>query len=343
MPGGGKFRGFVIQGYSTFLAAFLILTAATPDPVSAAASRYRAYRTPEPIVLDGKPDEAVWARVPKTAQLTLATAHGENTVPTRADSAANLYAKAVWDGTAVYFYFWVDERNLWSRRTGRDALGFWMENAVEIYFDDIGDNKRFLEVNMALNGSITDIYNEIKYSGTGSNTVLGYDVAGIATGVAVKGTLCTTYSASEPCNKDLDTGFGLEVKIPFASLKSIGPTHIDVMGADFHAPPRNGDSCRINLFYTSCAPKTTEPDNKDRVNYAWETAVGDDFHETSKFGTMTFVDTVLAPVSHVAGGDGGVADRRLEGRARVVRGSTNVAGQIRRRLPIFRFGERSIP
>jgi hypothetical protein len=317
------------QGNATSLAAFLILIAATPNPVSAAAGlHYRAYRTSEPIVLDGKPDEAVWSRVPKTAQLKLATAHGANIVPTHADSAANLYAKAVWDGTAVYFYFWVDEQYMWNRRAGRDTLGFWMENSLEIYFDDIGDNKRLLECNLALNGSVTDIYNENKYSGTVSNTVLGYDVAGIATGVAVQGTLCTTYGAAAPCNKDLDTGFGMEVKIPFASLKAIGPARIDVMGADFHAPPRNLDSCRINLFYTSCAPKTTEPDNKDRVNYAWETAVGDDFHETSKFGTMTFVDTVLTGViTRVVRGDDAVAGRRLESRGGVLDGSTDMAGR----------------
>ena len=316
--------------FTRSLGAFFIVTAAACGSVSAAAAHYRAYRTSEPIVLDGKPDEAVWARVPKTAQLTLATVHGENIVPTHADSAANLYAKAVWDGTALYLYFWIDEPYLWNRRTGRDMLGFWMENAVEIYFDDIGDNKRFLEVNMALNGSITDIYNEIKYSGTGSNTVLGYDVAGIATGVAVKGTLCTTYNASSSCNKDLDTGFGIEVKIPFAPLKAIGPANIDVMGAGFHAPPRNLDSCRINLFYTSCAPKATEPDNKDRVNYAWETAVGDDFHETSKFGTMTFVDTVLTGVvTRVAGGDGVVAGHRKDGRSGVLGVSRNMLGRIK--------------
>ncbi|MDB5051315.1 MAG: hypothetical protein JWO30_4386, partial [Fibrobacteres bacterium] len=228
-------------------------------------------------------------------------------------------------------YFWVDEQYMWNRRAGRDTLGFWMENSLEIYFDDIGDNKRFLEVNMALNGSITDIYNENKYSGTVNNTVLGYDVAGIATGVAVKGTLCTTYGGSAPCNKDVDTGFGLEVKIPFASLKAIGPARIDVMGADFHAPPRNLDSCRINLYYTSCAPKTTEPDNQDRVNYAWETAVGNDFHETSKFGTMTFVDTVLTgEISTVVRGAGTVAGRRLERCCGVMEGPMNMMGRWNR-------------
>jgi hypothetical protein len=318
--------------FTSSLGAFFILTAAACGTVSAAASvHYRAYRTPEPIVLDGKPDEAVWSRVPKTAQLTLAPVQSGNAVPTHADSAAHVYAKAVWDGTAVYFYFWVDEQYMWNRRIGRDTLGFWLENALEIYLDDIGDNKQFLESNLALNGSITDIYNEYKYSGTANNTVLGYDIAGIATGVAVQGTLCTTYSASAPCNKDLDTGFGMEVKIPFASLKAIGPTRIDVMGANFHAPPRNLDSCRINLFYTSCAPKATEPANQDRVNYAWDTDVGNDFHETSKFGTMTFVDSVLTgDVTHLIRGAGAAAGGRWETCCKVMEGSTNMAGRWNR-------------
>lgn len=309
----------MMRGSKRSLGAFFMVIATACGTDSQAASlHYRAYRTSEPILLDGKPDEAVWARVPETARLALATVHGANTLPTHADSIANIFAKAVWDEAALYFYFWVDERYLWNRRIGRDTLGFWMENAVEIYFDAIGDNKRFLECIMAPNGSITDIYNENKYSGTGSNTVLGYDVAGITTGVSVKGTLCTTYGASSPCNKDVDTGFGLEVKIPFASLKAIGPARIDVMGTGFHLPPRNLDSCRINLFYTSCAPKATEPDNLDRVNYAWDTSLGNDFHETSKFGTMTFVDTVLTGSSHVFRGAGIMAGRRLEGRFNLV-------------------------
>lgn len=289
--------------------------------IAAAPLNYRAYKTPEPIILDGKPDEAVWSRVTKTAQLNLATAHGTNVVPTRADSAANIYAKAVWDATAVYFYFWVDEQYVWNRRSGRDTLGYWMENALEVYLDDNGDNKRFIEINFTPNGSITDIYNEVKYSGTGGNTVLGYDVAGIAAGVSVKGTLCTTFISVSPCNKDLDTGFGLEVQLPFASLKAIGPPRIDVMGADFRSPPRNLDSCRINLYYTSTAPKATEPTNLDRVNYAWETSLGDDFHETSKYGTMTFVDTALTGGVSISGKSAGAAAGRRS------QGGWNMAGR----------------
>ena len=290
----------------------------------AALPHYRAYKTPDPIVLDGKPDEAVWSRVPKAAQLNLATAHGADAVPTRADSAANIQAKAVWDANALYFYFWVDEQYVWNRRSGRDTLGYWMENALEIYLDDVGDNQRFIEINMAPNGSITDIYNETKYSGVGSNTVSGFDVAGIATAVSVKGTLCATFSASSPCNKDLDSGFGLEVKLPFASLKAIGPASIDVMGAGFRVPPRNLDSCRINLYYTGSAPKATEPTNKDRINYAWETSLGDDFHETSKYGTMTFVDSALTGgVSVSSPGAAKMAGRRTAWKHRNLAGRWN--------------------
>src|SRR5437868_6214942 len=127
------------NGFAGSSAVFSILMAAACGTVCAATSfHYRAYRTSEPIVLDGTPDEAVWSRVPKTAQLTLATVQGDNAILTDADSAANIHAKAVWDGTAVYFYFWVDEQYMWNRRTGRDTLGFWMENALEIYIDDIG-------------------------------------------------------------------------------------------------------------------------------------------------------------------------------------------------------------
>lgn len=276
-------------------------------PDAADTYRYRAYRSPDPIVLDGKPDEAVWSRVPETARLKLATVHGDNAIPTRADSSAAIYAKAVWDATALYVFFKVGERHVWYRRSGRDSLGFWMENAVEIYLDDIGDNQRILEINFAPDGSITDIYNATKYSGTGSNTVLGYDVAGIAVGVSVEGTLCATFSASAPCNQDTDAGFGVEVKLPFASLKAIGPPRIDILGSGMRAPPRHLDSCRLNLFYTSCPPKATAPDNLDRINYAWEPSAGNDFHETSKYGTLILVDSALS---------GGVPVRKGGGAAR---------------------------
>lgn len=314
----------------SWVAFFIWAVAACTTASEAAALNYRAYKTSEPIVLDGKPDEAVWSRVSQTAKLSLALVHGTNAVQTSADRSANIHAKAVWDGTALYLYFWVDEKHVWNRRTGRDILGYWMENALEIYLDDIGDNKRFIECNLTPNGSITDIYNEDKYSGTGSNTVMGYDVAGIAVGVAVQGTLCATFSSSASCNQDLDTGFGLEVKLPFASLKAIGPARIDVLGANFHSPPRNLDSFRFNLYYTSCPPKATEPNNLDRINYAWETAVGDDFHETSKFGTLTLVDTVLTGASQVARGAGALVDGRLEGCCGVGDGAMNLLGRWNR-------------
>jgi hypothetical protein len=290
------------------------------------AYHYRAYRTPEPIILDGKADEAVWARAPETARLRLATVQGGHAVPTHADSVADIHAKVVWDGTAAYFLFRVEERNVWDRRNGRDTLGFWMENAVEIYLDDTGDDRRFLEINLAPNGSITDIYNENKYSGVGDHTVLGYDVAGIAVGVDVRGSLCATYAAAAPCNADADSGFGLEVKLPFAALKAIGPDRIDVMGPGFHAPARNLDSCRVNLFYTSCAPKATEPDNLDRVNYAWDLEAGNDFHETSKYGTLTFIDSALAPPLRLKTGVGPRAGRGAGFHRRNVAGRRRASG-----------------
>ncbi len=254
---------------------------------------YHAYKTNERITLDGKPDEPVWSHVNSVMKLSLASGQGSNAVVTHADSISNIFCKAVWDSASVFFYVWVDEKTVWNQRKGRDTLGFWMENAVEIYLDDIGDNKNFMECDLAPNGSITDIFNAAKYSGTGNNTVLGYDIAGIATGVWVRGTLASTYSLAAPENTDKDSGFGMEIKIPFASLKQIGPSHIDIMGNNFHTPPHNNDSCRVNLFYTSCPPKAGIPDNNDRVNFAWDTDVGIDFHETSKFGSMFFIDSLL--------------------------------------------------
>jgi hypothetical protein len=278
-----------------FLWGLLLLFATCKSLVFAAnLYTYRVYKTDGRISVDGKAEEPVWSNVKSTMMLSLVAGQGSTAKLTHADSIATIYAKAIWDSANVYFYFWVDEQYIWNHRKGRDTLGFWMENAVEIYFDDIGDNKNFMECNLAPNGSITDIFNAAKYSGTANNTVIGYDIDDIATGVMVQGTICTTYTLTAPYNNDKDTGFAMEVKIPFASLKHIGPSRIDIPGKNFHTPPHNLDSFRINLYYSSCAPKATVPNNNDRVNYAWNTTVGSDFHETSKFGTMIFIDSLIS-------------------------------------------------
>ena len=259
----------------------------------AALPVFQVYKTNQAITLDGKPTEAIWDKVDSVMRIKIIKTSG---TPTANDTSAVLFAKVLFDSTRLYFYFWVDEKYLWDTITGYDAWGLWNQKVAEVFIDDSGDDKNFVEYNFGINGAVADFFGKQKYyanaeAAVGSdqrNCVFQYN-SHPGVGIYKKGTLANTGNPLSPFNTDIDTGFGMEIAIPLDSLKRFGPAtaRVDVLGPKFHVPPRNRDSLRVNLYYAGRKPGT-----QNNLFWEWSTAAAADFHDTKNFGKFYFIDTV---------------------------------------------------
>ncbi len=269
---------------------------------NALPSKYTVYKTNEPILLDGKANEPIWSKVDSTARVTFFTS--ENPGPDSLKNRGGATVKMLWDTVNLYLFISVKEKKLWNRIKGRDVWGLWLEKTIEFFIDDSGDNKDFVEMNFAANNSITDIYQPQPYYAFAGDTtrlpgsptkdacVKDYN-ADIRMGVdLVNTTLCNGFSTDSLCNQDIDSLFNLEIAIDLASLQRFGPNQVNVLGNNFHVPPHNRDSLKANLYYTGVNPSPVKSMQRDF--FGWSLDAGVDFHKTSAYGTLVFVDT-LAP------------------------------------------------
>ena len=103
-------------------------------------AHYTCYRTPEPIVIDGKLNEQAWEIVPKSPRFVDVITGGPALFDTR--------CALLWDDDYLYVGFWVEEPYVRAELTERDAIIF-SENDVEVFIDG-GDAYYEFELN-ALN------------------------------------------------------------------------------------------------------------------------------------------------------------------------------------------------
>jgi hypothetical protein len=103
-------------------------------------ARYTCLRTPEPLAVDGRLDEAAWQRAPRSPRFV--------EVVTGTPALYDTRCAMLWDDEYFYVGFWVEEPYVRAEFTERDSIIF-MENDLEIFIDG-GDAYYEFEMN-ALN------------------------------------------------------------------------------------------------------------------------------------------------------------------------------------------------
>ncbi len=96
----------------------------TGGPYNQNLAHYTAYRTPAPILLDGKLNKPVWDRAP-VSQPFVDIVTGE---PAWFDTRVRI----LWDDTCLYFAFSAEETNVQATFTTRDSK-IWFDNDLEIF------------------------------------------------------------------------------------------------------------------------------------------------------------------------------------------------------------------
>jgi hypothetical protein len=112
----------------------------------AAQPLYRAYRTREPLTIDGRLAERAWQMAPKSPRFVDVATGGPGLYESR--------AAVLWDERALYVGFWLEEPYVRAKMTERDALIF-LENDAEVFIDG-GDTYYEFEINAL--GTIYEVF-----------------------------------------------------------------------------------------------------------------------------------------------------------------------------------------
>jgi hypothetical protein len=194
------------------IAALIVTSANVSAQTAPAADRfppkpqpenYVCYRTPTPIVVDGKLDEEAWAKVPWTQYFR------DIQGSVKPDPQFKTRVKVLWDDENIYFAAQLEEPHVWAKLMQRDTI-IYFDNDFEIFIDPDGDTHQYYEFEVNAFGTPWDLLMTKPYR-DGGLPIFGWDIAGLQVGVHVDGTI------NDP--SDTDEGWSLEIVMPLAALR----------------------------------------------------------------------------------------------------------------------------
>ena len=243
-------------------------------PIEWSPPRYLCLRAGELLEIDGRLDEAAWARAPWTADFI------DIEGPSRPPPRFTTRARMLWDDTFFYLAAEMKEPHLWATLTERDSVIF-QDNDFEVFIDPDGDTYRYVELEINALGTEWDLLLPKPYrdGGLADNA---FDLAGLETAIHLEGTL------NDP--SDLDRGWTVEMAIPWEALAEA----VGVPG-----PPRPGDRWRVNFsrvqwrtriengtYVKLTDPRTGEPMAED--NWVWSAQGLVNMHYPEMWGIVQF-------------------------------------------------------
>ena len=179
---------------------------------------YQCRKTAEIMLVDGLAKEAMWKNLTPVSFVS----------NTNELLKASSWFKAAWDNDYLYFYFWMDDKDLTGKMTERDAH-LWNEEVMEIFLNADCNPKTYYEFEWNPLNTLLDLY--VLNPGRSREVIRqwwSWDCRGIKSAVKLEGTLNN--------NADLDKGWALEVAIPFTEIQS-APNN----------PPLPGDVWKFDL------------------------------------------------------------------------------------------------
>ena len=238
---------------------------------------YVCYRTPSPLAVDGRLDEAAWEATPWTTDFV--DIEGATAPVPRFRTRA----KMLWDDERFYVAARLEEPDLWATLTQRDTVVYY-DNDFEIFIDPDGDTHRYYEVEVNALETVWDLMLATPYR-DGGPALDAWDVRGMEVGVHRAGTL------NDP--SDTDTAWTIEMSLPWRILEEAAP---------HNGPPHDGERWRVNVsrvqwqhavqngrYTKNTDPETGEPLPED--NWVWSPQGAIDMHRPEHWGVVQFTAT----------------------------------------------------
>ncbi|MHB1560155.1 MAG: carbohydrate-binding family 9-like protein [Isosphaeraceae bacterium] len=249
-------------------AGFAPPTASPKGTAHPAPKGYVCFRTDRPIQVDGKLDDADWAKAAWTDEFQ----DIEGNV--RPKPRFRTRAKMLWDNEYFYVAAQLEEPHVWGTLTKHDSVIFH-DNDFEIFIDPDGDNHEYYELEINALNTEWDLFLGKPYR-NGGPAVNEWEIPGLKTGVHVAGTM------NNPSDKD--EGWSVEFAIPWKVLAQY---------AHRPAPPRDGDQWRVNFSrvewqHTIADGKYRKVPNTHEDNWVWSPQWAIDMHRPEHWGFVQF-------------------------------------------------------
>jgi hypothetical protein len=175
--------------------------------IAFAPRHYICQRRLGALRIDGRLDEAAWARAPWSEEF------GDIVGPGKPAPRLRTRVKLLWDDRCLYIGAELDEPDVWATLRTRDAV-IYQDNDFEVFIDPDGDSQLYYELEINALNTVWDLLLAKPYR-DGGPAINGWDLQGLQSAVHVDGTL------NRP--GDRDRGWQVELALPWESLKECAP------------------------------------------------------------------------------------------------------------------------
>jgi len=253
-----------------------ILTKIPVLDINFVPEKYLAYKTEEPIIVDGDLTDGEWGKVPWTSEFN--DLEGDK-------KPAPLYGtkvKMLWDEKYFYFAAELIEPHIWATLKEHDDI-ILNNNDFEIFIDPDGDTHDYCEIEMNAFATVWDLLMTKPYRDQ-PRVIDSWHIYGIKKAVKIYGTL------NDP--SDIDDKWTLEIALPWKVMEEL---------ASHNGPPTNGEQWRINFlrvnhqvdfagghYMRKINPETNKP--FDCYNWIWVVSGNSGCHAPELWGFVQFSD-----------------------------------------------------
>jgi hypothetical protein len=252
-----------------------IITGLIPSSTQAqqdSLPHYQIKKISKAIVMDGKIDERIWGKAKWTNDFADIT--GDKNKQPRFRTRC----KMLWDEDNLYIAAEMKEPNLWATMTHHDDI-IYRDHDFEVFLDPGADQTNYFEIEVNALNTTMELFMNKPYK-KGGTYDMNWNAEGMVTAVNIQGSLND--------KNDIDTGWTLEMMIPFKALQKENRPH----------KPKRGDTWRINFSRVEWnmvmkdgkyAVKTNEQGKKlPEDNWVWSPIGVVNMHIPEKWGYLTF-------------------------------------------------------
>jgi hypothetical protein len=240
---------------------------------------YVAYRTIDPIRVDGNLDEPAWQAAAWTDDFV--DIEGDRQPRPRFRTRA----KMLWDDDHFYIAATLEEPHVQGTLTRHDTYIFQEDNDFEVFLDPDGNNHEYAELEINAKNTTWDLRLPKPYRDKGKPED-HWEIPGLKTAVHVQGTI------NNP--RDVDRGWTIEIAIPWRIVPALHDR--DQPGA----MPRDGDQWRVNFSrvewrFDIVADRYVRRREGREDNWVWSPQGVVDMHRPETWGYVQFS---TAPPGH---------------------------------------------
>ena len=234
---------------------------------ASAPKRYTCHRADGSIKIDGRIDDAAWAKAPWTDWFV--DIEGSSKPKPRFRTRAKL----LWDNDYLYVAAELEEPHVWATLTQHDSVIFH-DNDFEVFLNPSGDGHNYFEFEINALNTSWDLFLPKPYR-EGGKADNSWEIPGLRTAVFVRGTL------NDP--RDRDHGWTVEIAFPWAAFASRAPV----------VRPQPRDEWHVNFSRVEWRTTVTDgryvklPGEKED-NWAWSPQGVINMHVPDRWGIVRF-------------------------------------------------------